>query len=80
MGIANAFPSLLFCLKNVPSPRGRVVVVLETVSKATTTGGGIINYLVLTKIEHHSRHERFLASVKVQALPAASILSTTVRL
>ena len=43
---------------------------LETVSKATTTGGGIINYFVLTKIEHHSRRERFLASVRVQALLA----------
>ena len=38
-----------FGLKSVPSPRGRVVVVLETVSKATTTGGGIINYFVPIK-------------------------------
>ena len=58
-----------FCLKSVPSPRGRVVVVLETVSKATTTGGGIINYFVLTKIEHHSRRERSLASVRVRVYP-----------
>lgn len=38
-----------FGLKSVPSPRGRLVVVLETVSKATTTGGGIINYFVPIK-------------------------------
>lgn len=27
-------------------PRGRVVVVLETASKATTTGGGVIKFFV----------------------------------